>query len=153
MVAGSPSDGLSDIVRGFTSMAISELYYERMTDPYLTQSPKDEESCFSESTQIDLAANMLGVQNVYLGRYGALAGPSISELIRAKNPGLDAQIQEEMTATRTAIDAIPPPFDQAVIAPATSDANQKVKAALDTFVPMITSLQQMADILGIKVNI
>ena len=153
MIAAAPHDGLSKILRGFTSMAISELYYERMTDPYLTQARKDEESCFSESTQIDLAANMLGVENVYLGRYGALTGASVSDLIKAKNPTLDATLRMEMTASLAAIDAIPPPFDHAVIAPATSDANQKVKAALDTFVPMIDSLHGVAGLLGIMVNI
>jgi putative iron-regulated protein len=153
MVAAAPHEGLSRIVRGFTSMAISELYYERMTDPFLTQNRKDEESCFSESTQIDLAANMLGVQNAYLGRYEKVRGPSVSDLIQAKNPRLDAALRKEMAAVRDAIDAIPPPFDHAVIAPMDSDANRKVKAALDSFVPMVDSLQEMSKLLGIKVNI
>jgi putative iron-regulated protein len=153
MVAAPPSDSLAKIVRGLTSMAVSELFYERMTDPYLTQNRKDEESCFSESTQVDLAANMLGVQNVYLGRYGKLSGASVSDLVRAEAPRLDAALRKQMETTRAAIDAIPPPFDHAVIAPEGSAPRDAVKAALETFKPMVESLQQMAELLDIKVNI
>src|SRR5690349_14031320 len=153
MTAAAPSDGLAKIIRGLTSMAVSELYYERMTDPYLTQNRKDEESCFSESTQIDLAANMLGVQNAYIGRYGTLTGASVSDLIRAKDPHLDDALRKQMDTTRSAIDAIPPPFDHAVIAPEGSAPRDAVKAALDTFEPMAESLRQMAKLLDIKVNI
>jgi len=153
MVTVPPLVSLADIVRGMTSMAISELYYERMSDPYLTQNRKDEESCFSESTQIDLAANMLGVENVYLGRYGSVKGASISDLVRASNPKLDDTLRKQMQTTRGAIDAIPPPFDHAVIAPEGSAPREAVKAALDTFVPMVDSFRQMADLLDIKTNI
>jgi putative iron-regulated protein len=153
MIAAPPLISLADLVRGMTSMAISELFYERMTDPYLTQSRKDEESCFSESTQIDLAANMLGVENVYLGRFGSVKGASISDLVRASKPELDRTLRKQLQTTREAIDAIPPPFDHAVIAPEGSAPREAVKAALDTFVPMVDSLRQMADLLGIKTNI
>jgi putative iron-regulated protein len=153
MIATPPLVSLADLVRGMTSMAISELFYERMTDPYLTQNRKDEESCFSESTQLDLAANMLGVENVYLGRYGSVKGASISDLVRASKPELDATLRKQLKTTREAIDAIPPPFDHAVIAPEGSAPREAVKAALDTFAPMVESLRQMADLLGIKTNI
>jgi putative iron-regulated protein len=153
MVAQPSDEGLAKIVRGMTSMAVSELYYERMTDPFLTQNRKDEESCFSESTQVDLAANMLGVQNVYLGRYGDLSGASVSDLVLSRNPDLDAHLRKQMETTRSAIDAIPPPFDHAVIAPEGSEPHEAVKGALDTFKPMVDSLHQMAELFDIKVNI
>lgn len=153
LVAGSARDGLAKMVRGLTSMAVSELFYERMTDPFLTQNRKDEESCFSESTQIDLVANMQGVENVYLGRYGDVMGASISDLIRAQDPALDRTLKKQLSTTHAAIDAIPPPFDHAVIAPEGSPPHQAVKDALDTFVPMIESLRKMSNILGVKVNI
>ena len=152
-VAAPPVESLAKMVRGLTSMAVSELYYERMTDPYLTRNRKDEESCFSESTHVDLAANMAGVENAYLGRYGDVKGPSISDLIRAKDAALDEALRRQMKTTAAAIDAIPPPFDHAVIADEGSAARQAVKDALDTFVPMIQSLKGMAALLDVKVNI
>ena len=74
MVAGSAHDGVQKIARGLTDMHISELYYERLLDPYVTMDRKDEESCFSESTYTDLVANATGVADTYHGRYGSLAG-------------------------------------------------------------------------------
>ena len=46
MVAGPAHDGVQNIARGLTDLHISELYYERLLDPYVTMDRKDEESCF-----------------------------------------------------------------------------------------------------------
>ena len=153
LVAGSPHEGLTKIYRGFSQMAISELLYERMYDPLKSQDRKDEESCFSESTAIDLVNNALGVEDVYLGRYGSLSGPSISQLVAAKNPALDAQIKQQIAAVRAAIEAIPPPFDHAVIADPSTDAHMKVQAAIDVFAPVQGLLDQAATELGIVNNL
>jgi putative iron-regulated protein len=153
MVAGKPHDQIQGILRGLSQLAVSELYYERMTDPYLTQNRKDEESCFSESTQIDLIANEQGVENAYLGQYGGLIGPSVSDLVRAKNAALDATMRQQLAAARAAIAAIPPPFDHAVIAPEGSDARNAVKAALDALAPLADTLRQIATTLGVTVNL
>jgi putative iron-regulated protein len=153
MIKKPPQDELQLIIRGFSQMAISELYYERMYDPYITQNRKDEESCFSESTQVDLAANALGVENVYLGRYHAVAGKGVADLVAAKNPGLDAQLRATLSAIRSTIDAIPPPFDHSVIAPDGSDARNAVQNALDQFTPLQDQMHQLADLLGVTVNL
>jgi putative iron-regulated protein len=153
VVAAPSHDGLTRMLRGFSNMAISELYYERMNDPYLTQNRKDEESCFSESTHVDLVSNALGVENAYLGRYHASAGPSVSDLVRAKDAALDATMRQQLAAVRAAIEAIPPPFDHAVLAPPDSDANLKVKAALDQLLPVADTIRQVATVLGVTVNL
>lgn len=153
MLAGKPHDQLQLILRGYSNMAVSELYFERMNDPFLTQNRKDEESCFSESTSIDITSNALGVENAYLGRYHALIGPSVSELVRAKDAALDATMRQQLAAARAAIEAIPPPFDHAVLAPVGSDAHDKVQAALDALKPMADTIRQVAKTLGVTVNI
>lgn len=153
MLRKKPQDALELIVRGFSQMAISELYYERMYDPYITQNRKDEQSCFSESTQVDLASNALGVENVYLGRYGAVTGKGITDLVAAKNPALDAQLRATLGAIRATIDAIPPPFDHSVISPDGSTAHTAVQNALDQFTPLQDQMHQLADLLGVTVNL
>ena len=99
MVAGSAHDGIEKIVRGLTDMHISELYYERLLDPYVTMDRKDEESCFSESTYTDLVANGTGVADTYHGRYGSLAGASIEDLLIEIDPTLAEQIDQQIQAT------------------------------------------------------
>ena len=158
LLAGKPHDALASMFRGFSQMAISELLYERMYDPFVSRDQKDEESCFSESTLDDLIANAIGIQNVYLGRYqtldgSMLQGPGISDLVRAKNPTLDAQVRQQLSAVQTAIEAIPPPFDHAVLAPATSPENMAVQAAVTAYQPVQSSLDQVAQALGVASNL
>jgi putative iron-regulated protein len=153
LLVGAPHDGVTKILRGLSNMAISELFYERMDDPFVTMARKDEQSCFSESTQVDLDANALGVQNAYLGHYGAVSGPSLAQLVAAKNPALDQQMQSELQAIVDAIGAIPPPFDHAVIAPATSDAHQAVQAAIDAFTPLQPTIDAVAAALNVTINL
>jgi len=150
---GSTHDALQLIVRGWSNMTVSELYFERMNDPFLTQNRKDEESCFSETTSIDLSADIEGIVNVWNGRYGALAGVGLATLVKAKNPSLAAMMTSELAAAQAAIEAIPPPFDHAVIAPVDSDAHQKVQAALDALAPLAATIRQIATALGVTVNI
>jgi putative iron-regulated protein len=157
LVAAAPLDSLAKITRGMTNLAVAELYYERLSDPYVTQARKDEESCFSEATDLDLKGNALGVENVYLGRYAGLSqtlsGPSLSDLVKAKAPTLDGAIKQQLTMLRAALDAIPTPFDHSVLAPATSDAHLKVKAAIDAGAPLQGLFEQMVAALGVTVNI
>ena len=41
LVAGDPKDGVTKMFRGLSQMAISELFYERMDDPIVSQNRKD----------------------------------------------------------------------------------------------------------------
>src|SRR4029450_6426322 len=98
-VAAPAQDSVQRIARGLTDMHISELYYERLLDPYVTMDRKDEESCFSESTYTDLVANDKGVNDTFHGRSGALAGPSVKDLLVAVDPALAEQIDQQIQAT------------------------------------------------------
>jgi putative iron-regulated protein len=153
LVADTPKTSLTKVYRGLSQMAISELFYERLDDAFLTRDQKDEESCFSETTLLDLINNARGVEDAYLGRYGALAGPSIADLVKAKNPALDAQLRQTLIQVRAAIEAIPPPYDHAVLAPADSPENLAVQAAVQALMPLQQQLDDAATALGIINNL
>jgi putative iron-regulated protein len=158
LLAGNAHDALTDFFRGESQMVISELLYERLDNPYVAQDQKDEESCFSETTLDDLVNNALGVEDAYTGHYQTLAGtamdgPSISDLVKAKNPALDTQMRQELSAVRMAIGAIPPPFDHSVLAADTSPQRMAVKAAIDAMQPMQGLLDQAAQALNIVNNL
>jgi putative iron-regulated protein len=158
LLAGNPQDALSKVFRGLSQMAISEILYERMDDPFVAQDQKDEESCFSESTLDDLVANALGIEDAYLGHYrthsgAVLQGPSISDLVKAKNAALDTRMRQELAAARAAIGAIPPPFDHAVLAPPTSPEHMAVGAAVTSLQPLQGLLDQAGQALGIVNNL
>ncbi len=153
MVAGSAHDGVQNIARGLTDLHISELYYERLVDPWYTADRKDEESCFSENTYTDLVANDTGVLDTYHGTYGSLSGASLADLLRQTDPTLADQIDQSIQATLTAIQAIPQPFDHAVVAAPSSPEHMTVDAAVMTFFPIPAMYRQMAADLGIVINL
>jgi putative iron-regulated protein len=153
MVAGSAHDGVENIVRGLTDLHISELYYERLVDPYVTMDRKDEESCFSENTYVDLVGNVTGVVDTYHGRYGSLAGASVADLLTEVDPALAAQIDAQIQATVAGVEAIPQPFDHTVIADPQSDDHKILDTAVQSFWPMQNLYRAMANELGIVINL
>ena len=153
MVAGSAHDAIQSIARGLTDLHISELYYERLVDPYVTMDRKDEESCFSENTYVDLVANATGVADTYHGRYGPLAGASLADLLTHLDPTLAAQVDQQIQATVAGVVAIPQPFDHTVIADPQSDDHKKLDAAVQSFWPMQDLYRAMASELGIVINL
>jgi putative iron-regulated protein len=153
LTARPPKDALTDIVRGQTGMAISELLYERINDPFITRDQKDELSCFSESTLADLQANALGVENVYLGRYHDVQGPGLADLVAAQDPDFDARMRQLLQAGQKALAAIPPPFDHAVLAADDAAPRMRVQEAIGAFMELAAAFPQMAKTLGIPINL
>ena len=84
-----------------------ELTGERLSVAFDTKDQEDEHSCFSDNTPADLYNNALGIQNVYLGRYGTTDGVGLDELVAAVDPKLDEKMKQRMTASLAAIQAIP----------------------------------------------
>jgi putative iron-regulated protein len=152
-IGGSPLDSLSRIYRGFSQMAVSETFYERLSNPFRSRDRKDEQSCFSESTLSDLESNALGIENVYLGRYGKLGGPSLADLVKAKNPDLDGRLRRALERIRAAIAAIPPPLDHAILSDPSSEPHARVSEAVDAFAPLLDLLHEAAGTLGVTNNL
>lgn len=74
-----------------------------------------EESRFSNNSKLDFADNMRSIQNVYLGvANGVGNGKSLSSLVAAKNPTLDAKVKAAITESINAINAIPGTFTTAI---------------------------------------
>jgi putative iron-regulated protein len=130
----------------------AELSHERMQVAYDTKDQEDEHSCFSDTTHNDHRLAAAGMQNVYLGRYGALAGTSLSDLVKSRNPSLDAAMRAALAATQEAIAAIPVPFDQAIVGADTSPGRVKVKAAIDALKAQTRITVDIATALGVTLN-
>jgi len=139
------------ILQGMGSLSGSELSGERMGTAFDNRDQEDEHSCFSDNTHRDLRANALSIQNVYLGRFGALDGPGLDELVAARDPALDARMQERLQATVDAIEAIPTPFDQAI--DDDGDGRVKIKAAIDALKAQTETTVEIATLLGITINL
>lgn len=149
----SPEQAVQRMLTGMGALSGAELSGERMTVAYDNKDQEDEHSCFSDSTLADLYGNALGIQNVYLGRYGAQDGKGLDELVAAVDPELDKKMKERLQASLDALQAIPGPFDQAILGADSSPGRQKVKAAIDALRAQTETLVDVATVLGVELNL
>lgn len=141
------------MITGMGSMSGGELGHQRITVAYDTKDQNDEHSCFSDNTLADLHANALGIQNVYLGHYGNVQGPGLSALVAAVDPALDEKMKAQLQASLDALQAIPYPFDQAILGPDSSPGRQKIKAAIDALQAQTDTLVEVATALGVQIEL
>ena len=114
-VAEPPEEVVRRMLLGIGSLSGAELAGERIEVALATQDQEDEHSCFSDNTHRDIVTNALGIQNVYLGRYAGEAGPSLHDLVAARDAELADRLRDEIAASVAAAEAIPAPFDRAIV--------------------------------------
>ena len=73
--------------------------------------PEEEHDCFSDNTHNSHYYDGVGIRNVYLGSYtrvdgSVVSGPSLSDLIAAADPAVDAQLKAELDASVAALGAV-----------------------------------------------
>lgn len=145
-------EALRRLLTGMGTLSGGELTGERLSVAYDTKDQEDEHSCFSDLTYIDHRNDELGIQNVFLGRYGAAQGPGVYDLVA----GVDAQLadatRDAMTAARDAILAIPIPFDQAILGDDSDPGRQAIAAAIAALNAQTDKIAECAEALGISIS-
>lgn len=96
--AALPELGISAILTGMGSLSFGEVAGERMKLGLLLHDPEEEHDCFSDNTHNSHLNDAVGIQNVYLGKYvrvdgSVVEGPSLSQVIAAKDGALDTEIK------------------------------------------------------------
>jgi putative iron-regulated protein len=109
-LATDARQALSKVMTGVGSMAYGELRGERLVVPYTLKDREEEHSCFSDTTHLDHLNDLLGIRNVWTGRYESsdgrndVAGTGLRELAgRADPPGaraLEALLEAAVQAAR-----------------------------------------------------
>jgi putative iron-regulated protein len=146
-------EALRRMLQGMGSLSGAELSGERMTTAYDNKDQEDEHSCFSDNTHRDLYTNALGIQNVYLGRYGSIDGKGLEDLVKAKDPALDTKMKEQLAASLAAIEAIPKPFDQAILGDDSAPGRAKVLAAIRALQAQTDTIVEIATALDVQINL
>lgn len=149
---------LTKIFAGVGNLSSSELMNERMLVPFATKSQENEQCCFSDTTHLDLIRNEMGVRDIFLGRYTrtdgtVLEGPGLFALLEKNDSKLAATLQQQLTTALDAIQAIPQPFDQAILGEDSAPGRIAIKKALDTLQSQNTSIAQAAAALHIPLNL
>ena len=103
--------GLAAILTGMGSLSYGETAGERMRLGLMLNDPEEEHSCFADNTHNDHFHNGVGIRNVYLGRYArtdgtTVSGPSLSDMVAARDPGLDADMRAHLAEAVLALGQI-----------------------------------------------
>ncbi len=136
-------EALTKAFRGIVMLAGVEIARERMDNAYKKGEQEEEHSCFSDNTTADLSANVRGIENVYVES-------RIHELVRAKDAALDDRVKEKLATAIAAIEAIPAPFDRAIV---DLDKRPRVGAAIDATKALTDALIEAANALDVHVDI
>jgi len=105
LLSASPDEGLRRMVFGIGSFSLGELAGERMNVALLAHSQEDEHSCFSDNTHNDIDQNIVGINNIYHGRYTRLdgeilQGPSLHDLLLDTDPVLAERLANSLADTK-----------------------------------------------------
>jgi len=103
-VTDNPDSGLIALLTGMGSLSYGEQAGERMRLGLMLHDPEEEHDCFSDNTHNSHFYDGLGIRNVYHGRYvrtdgSVVEGPSVSALVAASDPAIDADLRAALDST------------------------------------------------------
>lgn len=152
LMAKGPQGGLSTILTGMGSLSYGELAGERTKLGLMLHDPEEEHDCFSDNTHWSHYYDAKGIQNVYLGEYSrvdgsVLKGPSLSALVNAAAPQVDAALRTKLNETDAAMKVMADtaeagsPFD-VLIGENNPKGNQIVQDAVDALTNQTQYIEQ-----------
>ena len=153
LLDGDVSAGLTAIMTGLGSLSYGEMAGERMKLGLLLNDPEEEHDCFSDNTHNSHYYDLLGMQNVWQGRYervdgSVVEGPSIAALVGERNPDLAAEVAAKLTETLGAADTMVQraeageAYDQ-MIGEGNTEGNAVVQAVIDGLVAQTRSFERV----------
>lgn len=152
--------GLVALFTGLGSLTYGELAGERMKLGLMIHDPEEEHDCFSDNTHNSHFFNAVGIRNIYLGTYMRLdgsmvRGPSVSDLIRAKSPDLDAKIRLAIDETMKRMTDLVEraktveAYDQ-MIGEGNAAGNAVVQSVIDQLAVQARSFEEAIMLLGLE---
>jgi len=132
--------GVGHMLTGMSVLAGFEVATERLTTALDSGSQEDEHSCFSDSTHLDIAADVQGIADVYYGRGTRYQGAALASAVNAVNPAIGARIAAQLASSVELARALDVPFDRTLATAPGSPQRQKVEA-------LVTALQDLAGLL------
>jgi putative iron-regulated protein len=152
--------GLAAILTGMGSLSYGELAGERIKLGLLLNDPEEEQDCFSDNTHLSHYYDGLGIRNVYLGSYtrvdgSTVSGASLSALVAAADPALDAELAAALDASMVALSALRDraeggeAYDQ-MLDPANAEGAATITAVVDALVAQTRSIERAVTALGLS---
>ncbi|WP_271272546.1 imelysin family protein [Aliamphritea hakodatensis] len=153
LMAKGEKGGLSTMLTGMGSLAYGELAGERTKLGLMLHDPEEEHDCFSDNTHWSHFYDAKGIMNVYEGSYTrvngqVVSGPSLSDLVAAKAPELDKEMQMKLKKTQDAMQVMADrgeageTFD-VLIGAGNTAGNQIVQDAVDGLVDETKTIEKI----------
>ncbi|BAQ69042.1 peptidase [Rhodovulum sulfidophilum] len=158
-VMADSAAGLSAILTGMGSLSYGEQAGERMRLGLMLNDPEEEHDCFSDNTHNSHYYDGLGIRNVYLGSYTRIdgtevSGPSVSDLVAAKDADLDAEMKMKLDTTMAALARLKTAaeagfaYDQ-MLARGNEAGEALIMGGVNGLVAQTASIERVVDALGV----
>ncbi|MEO1609745.1 MAG: imelysin family protein [Pseudomonadota bacterium] len=155
-----PAQSLIAIFTGMGSLSYGELAGERMKLGLLLHNPEEEHDCFADNTHNSHYYNVVGIQNVYLGRYkridgSIVQGASVSDLVKAADYSVHRRLQVALADTVAKFQVLvaraetTEAYDQ-MISEGNTAGNQTVQTAIDALLAQTKEIERAVAALNIK---
>ncbi len=159
-VTADPNAGLLAMLTGMGSLSYGELGGERMKLGLMLNDPEEEHDCFSDNTYNSHYYDGVGIRDVYLGHYtrvdgSEMTGPSLSDLVAAKDVAVDSQLKAELDASVGALQAIKTAaeggfaYDQMLEA-GNQEGEALIMGAVNALVTQTASIERAVAALGLS---
>jgi putative iron-regulated protein len=160
LTKGRPDAGLAAILTGLGSLSYGELAGERMKLGLLLHDPEEEHDCFSDNTHNSHYYDIVGMLNVYNGRYARVdgrqvQGPSLAALVSEVAPDLGREMTAKLETTLAAARRLKERaetkerYDQ-MIGPDNPEGNAVVQSVIDALVDQTRTLERITAALKLK---
>jgi putative iron-regulated protein len=144
--------GLASLLTGMGSLSYGELAGERMKLGLMLHDPEEEHDCFSDNTHNSHYYNVVGIRNVYTGRYTGPSGmttqgPSLQALLADHAPDVERDLTARIEATVAVLEALKAraetveAYDQ-MIGEGNVEGNAVVQAAIDALVAQVPAIER-----------
>ena len=152
--------GLTVIMTGLGSLSYGELAGERIKLGLMVHDPEEEHDCLSDNTHAAHFFDALGMHNVYTGRYrradgSVVSGPSVSDLVKAKDPKVDAEVVAALDGTMEAMNTLYlraltiENYDQ-MIGEGNEEGNKVVQDVVDALLVQTKAIERAVSVLDLK---
>ncbi|MBP5856554.1 peptidase [Marivibrio halodurans] len=153
-VTDDPAAGLVAMVTGMGSLSYGELAGERMKLGLMLHDPEEEHDCFSDNTHYSHYYDVVGIRNVFQGRYvgpdGTVTeGPGLADLLpEAEREELAQAIDSTVARMTVLVDEAMAgrPYD-VLLAPGNTEGNEKIDAAVTALLTQTKAIERAASAL------
>ena len=162
-VLEAPEAGISTILTGMGSLSYGELAGERIKLGLMLHDPEEEHDCFSDMTHLSHYYDGVGIRNVYTGSYtridgSEVSGPSLSDLVAARAPEVDAQLRSELDLSVAALGRLKEraesgmAYDQ-MLAMGNDEGRALIEGAVEALVAQTRSIERAVSALGAAIEV